>query len=161
MDSDPYIKVVTRDARHAVRTRNTTDVANVQTNRVHAGKDRGALAGAGVGDHAGKASEALVPRGQQHFTWGTSKCCCRAQGARPTYFPREVCRRWSSLLRASGLSEPPADRAVTVRIQHVHDAGVCLLDEYEGHPSFWTLVDDGYAVITSDRVGHGRLRTLP
>lgn len=30
----------------------------------------------------------------------------------------------------------------------VHEADVKLLDEYEGHPSIKTLVDDGYQVIT-------------
>lgn len=30
----------------------------------------------------------------------------------------------------------------------VHEAGVELLDEYEGHPSIKRLVDDGYQVIT-------------
>lgn len=32
--------------------------------------------------------------------------------------------------------------------QHVHEADVGLLDEYEGHPSLRNLVNDGYTIIT-------------
>lgn len=32
--------------------------------------------------------------------------------------------------------------------QEVEDAGVKLLDEYKRHPSFRTLLDDGYEVLT-------------
>jgi hypothetical protein len=32
--------------------------------------------------------------------------------------------------------------------EQVEQAGVPLLEEYEGHPSVRTLVNDGYAVVT-------------
>ncbi|QBI55437.1 DsrE family protein [Streptomonospora litoralis] len=31
---------------------------------------------------------------------------------------------------------------------HVHEAGIAVLDEFEGHPSFRNLIAGGYAVIT-------------